>query len=298
MTTPPCLRYGTPVVVAPAHRDVSGETMRSFVEVGDGGYWTVHAIAWSPDGRRWASAGADDTVRVWDLTTRRQVQVYAWERERGKVLDIVWSPDGQHIALLADGVPAYQLVVIDASTGLLVYHDARLMGIELSWLPAQEGQPPSPERIAVTVYDSSRSWSSDGRYFATSHDGPPRARVDIASVPELADSQPVGWPSNAATSGRRITARTVEVVERSTARVAMTLPSGTTWIAWCPSRSYIAGAQGGSIRVWDADTHTLVAVYHGHVSWFTEVTCLSWAPSGQYLASGDSSGMIHIWQPG
>lgn len=298
MTIPTGPWYGTPVVVARAHRGVSSETMRSYVEVGNGCYWTVRAIAWSPTGHHWASAGADDTIRVWDLATRRQSRVYAWEHERGEVLDLVWSPDGQHIALLANGVPAYQAVVLDAFTGHVVHRDAGLMGVELVWSTEQDGQPPAPEHVAVAAYDPSRNWSPDGRYFTTSHDGPPRSHVDIAGVPELADTQPATGPSNTARNGRRITARTVEVVHRATERVAMTLPSRTAWVAWCPTRCYLASAQGGCIRVWDADTCELVAVYRGHAGWFTQVTCLSWAPSGQYLASGDSSGMIYIWPLG
>ena len=36
----------------------------------------VYAVAWSPDGNTLATAGFDNTVRLWDAATRKEIKKY------------------------------------------------------------------------------------------------------------------------------------------------------------------------------------------------------------------------------
>src|SRR5205085_1277120 len=49
----------------------------------------VTAVAWSPDGARLASAGADHTVRIWEPTRDEAVRVF--NRHTGAVSSVAWS---------------------------------------------------------------------------------------------------------------------------------------------------------------------------------------------------------------
>jgi WD40 repeat protein len=56
----------------------------------------VNAVAWSPDGRRIASASRDETVQVWDAANGKALLSYNGHTDW--VLAVAWSPDGRRIA--------------------------------------------------------------------------------------------------------------------------------------------------------------------------------------------------------
>jgi WD40 repeat protein len=293
--------------VTHAHRDISPEMMRSYIEVGDGCYWTIHAIAWSPDGRYWASAGADDTLRIWDASAAHELaMIYPWNRLRGKVLDLVWSPDGRYIGVLADGgaghhesaESAHEVSVLNVLTGEEVYRAAGCVGNELAWSMNQPRDPNSTHSVAIFAHDPARTWSPDGRFFLASDDegsGDPHDQERTATF-SLPDVPAAEWSAAGSCNGRRMSSGTVRVIDRESGRVKVLLARGTSLAAWSPASNHIASVRRNTIALWDVEWGTLRCAYRGHTGWWSHVTCLSWAPSGRQIASGDSSGAIHIWR--
>jgi eukaryotic-like serine/threonine-protein kinase len=55
----------------------------------------VSAVAWSPDGKRIASASGDHSVQVWDAASGGHVLTY--RGHSGDVFSLAWSPDGKNI---------------------------------------------------------------------------------------------------------------------------------------------------------------------------------------------------------
>jgi ATP-dependent Clp protease ATP-binding subunit ClpC len=62
--------------------------------VGDEDY--VYRVSWSPDGRFLASASQDQTVRIWDMRTGKEVAQFLGHKSA--CLDVVWSADGAFLA--------------------------------------------------------------------------------------------------------------------------------------------------------------------------------------------------------
>ena len=63
---------------------------------GTSGNDNMHAVAWSPDGKRLAYGGANALVYVWNKMTKKLDFVF--QGHLGEIWSIAWSPDGTRIA--------------------------------------------------------------------------------------------------------------------------------------------------------------------------------------------------------
>src|SRR5262249_47028479 len=72
----------------------------------------VHAIAFAPDGKTVATAGADGTVRVWDANGR---QVRKLEQP-GEAVGVAFAPEGKTLVAVSAGKGG-ALIAWDVTTG-------------------------------------------------------------------------------------------------------------------------------------------------------------------------------------
>jgi WD40 repeat protein/serine/threonine protein kinase len=234
----------------------------------------VTSTCFSPDGKRLAGAGANGTVRVWDLAARREDR--ALRGHAGAVNGVCFSPDGRRLASAgADGA----VRVWDAQTGqeqvLLRGHAGAVNGVCFS---------PDGRRLASAGADGAvRVWDAQTGEELLSLRGPEGRVHAVAYSPD----------------GRRLASAgadgAVRVWDAQTGRAALTLlghVGAATSVCFSPDGRRLASAgEDGAVRVWDAQTGQEQVLLRGHGS---PVTAVCFSPDGKRLASGSKDETVRV----
>ena len=203
---------------------------------------SVEGIDWSPNSSFFALSGnspdkAADTVRVWDVVTRKLVNTY--QGHSAGVLAIAWSPDSTRIVSSSWDTTVQ---VWEAATGkhILTYsgHSSGVGG--LSWSPNGEFIVSSSNNQDHTV----QVWeASTGKHIFT-------YLGHSAAVRGIAWSSDSRWIA----SGGRSPDNTVQVWEAITGKHIFTYlghSNSVEAVRWSPNGQYVAsGGLDNTVQVW------------------------------------------------
>jgi WD40 repeat protein len=253
----------------------------------------LNCVAFSPDGRRIATASSDRTVKVWDTGTGQEVLTLTGHGN--PVYGVAFSPDGQRIATASWDNTAR---VWDARTGKQLLSLAGHIG-------SRTGRP---------VWVQSVAFSPDGLRLATAgHDG--TAKVwDARTGKELATCKGHGRyltsqvlcvafspdGQRLATGGEDHTAKVWDAVTGNELFSLEGHPAGrVNSVCFSPDGQRIATAsQDRTAKVWDANTRKELLTIKGHTR---DVHSVCFSPDGQRLATGGGGvgrGEVMLWDAG
>lgn len=250
-------------------------------------YPGVQAIAFSPDGNRIASGGADKIVRIWDIQAGVEQTTYEGHATGIGFKSLDWSPDGKFIAAGSrDNVIRIWETDTNAAYAVLEGHNGEVTGISFS--------PDGTLLASASADNTIRLWElstkselgilsdhgSDVGDVAFSPDG--SILASISGDRSGNDMSVRFWD---VASGKQLTS--VETHSHARKGSISFSPDGLLLVT-CGGPS-----SDGTINLYNAKTGDLVAVLDGGDN---AIVGVSFSSDGRLIAAGNSVGVIQIWR--
>ena len=233
----------------------------------------VDGIAFSPDGRLLASGSADNTVKLWDTTSKREVRTLAGHAAPIKA--IAFRPDGQW---LASGAIDGNIKLFDVASGRELFN---LNG---------DGSV------------NTLAFSSDGRWLAGGNIEKVIKLWDLTTRREPLTLSGHSGPVSVvafSTDGRWLASgssdKTVKIWAPASGREVVTLTGHTdriTSLAFSADGQWLAtGGSDNRIKLWKVDGWREQPL---HISAADKVLAVAFAPDGRTLVSADRHRQIKL----
>jgi WD40 repeat protein/serine/threonine protein kinase len=236
----------------------------------------VFSVAWSPDGKTLASGGIDKTVRLWDVTTGRQLAVLQGHADEVKTVQ--FSPDGRTLAT-------------GSWHGMIKLWDV-IAHREIASLQSD----PKADVSALAI-------SPDGRRMAEADWGGGVTLWDLATRHVLQVKKHLAPVNDLKFSpdGRILASgswdRTVKLWDSSTLRPIDSFqasPFEVVCLTFSPDGKTLATGGGDRIiKLWDLATRQELATLRGHSE---IVSSLAFSPDGMTLVSTSYDRTVRLWQ--
>ena len=278
----------------------------------------VTAVAFSPDGQLAATAGLDNSVKIWDAATG-QLR-HDLTEHTATVNDLAFSPDGRHLASasddgliliwdVAEGTVVWALAgEDDGAARAVAYHpDGNRLaagyerGVARLWQIQPRQSLLRRTDFAGPVNDV--TFNADGSQFAAGGDDglvilyDTETGTPITSVEPGSDASAVyGLAINPENGDLAVAYADNSVRIWREGQPALTLAGHSGFVfgvAYSPDGVRLVTAGGdGTAKIWDAAAGDLISTLAGHNG---PVTAVTFDDDGQRIATASQDGTAKIW---
>jgi hypothetical protein len=241
----------------------------------EGSFGPVYAAAFSPDGRKAISAGADGTLRLWDSKTGKEIK--RLDGHSGRVWTVAFAPDGRRAA---SGGFDHSIRLWDLSTGREV---RRFTG--------------------HTDYVRSVVFSHDGHLLLSGGDDRVVRLWDVDTAKEIRNfpgHDHFVWSVALSRDGKRAlsasldkTIRLWDVETGSELRRLEGHKDTVLSVAFSPDgRRALSGSTDKSLKLWDLESGQELQAFTGHKGY---VHSVAFSPDGRRALSASQDHTLRLW---
>ena len=229
----------------------------------------VRAIAYSPNGKMLASAGRDETVRLWNPKTGENLATLTGHD--GLVTGVAFSPDGKRL-VSGSGDATVRLWSIETHQQIWAADTPQVQQQNIEQDPVVReafGLPRLPnkspfEKLAFQ-WVLAVAYSPDGKTLASS--GSSDGTIQL-------------WEAERGRHSRTLKGHT------DTVRTLAFSPDGKT---------LVSGGKDNTLRIWDTHTGSMLRRLAGHRKGIKTVT---FSRDGKMIASGSEDATVRLWDAG
>ena len=247
----------------------------------DGNADWVNAVSFSPDGQFALSGAEDNSVKLWEVVTGRQIQTFTGLESQP--ISVALSPDGSYLVSESSNGHV-RLWDVDSGQAIRTFarHSEAVLAATFS---------PDGKHVLSGCGEAGtlRLWEAETGEVVRTFDNNPEAIFSLAFSPDgkyiLTGSGQSG---------------TLKLWDAATGSVVRTFDEGdwdSTYVfsvSFSPDGRYaLSGSDDMTARLWDVESGNLVRTFDGHSGL---VIAVSFSPDGQYVLSGSSDMKVQLWK--